>query len=88
MERHINMLEDDEEDDFEPAAASAEWERCTILALFDFSRTHCKLLYSKTALRSFDVELQAYELLDLDAQGENDEDIVDVDDVTGDLFIG
>ena len=84
MERHIDMLQDDEGDNFEPAAASFGWEPCTIFELFDFSKTHWKTLYSKTALRSFDEELQAYKLLDLDAQGEDD---VDVDDVTASVLI-
>ena len=59
-------------------------EPCTIFELFDFSKTHWTTRYSKTALRSFDEELQAYELLDLDAQGEDD---VDVDDVTASVLI-
>ena len=84
MERHIDMLQDDEGDNFEPAAESFGWEPCTIFELFDFSKTHWTTLYSKTALRSFDEELQAYELLDLDAQGEDD---VDVDDVTASVLI-
>lgn len=37
MDAHINMLQNDENDAFEPATASAEWELCTIAALFDFS---------------------------------------------------
>lgn len=88
MDRHIDMLQDDDDDPFEPAASSAGWEWCTICVLFDFSRTHWKTLYSKTALRSFDKELKTYELLDLDAQGEDDDDVVNVDDVTGDILIG
>ena len=86
MERHIDMLQDDEGDSFEPAAsaASSEWETCMSFELFDFSKTHWKTLYSKTALWSFDEELQAYKLLDLDVQGE---DNVDVDDVTESIMI-
>ena len=60
MERHIDMLQDDEGDNFEPAAASFEWDLCTIFELFDFS---------KTALQSFDEELQAYELFGLGCTG-------------------
>ena len=44
--------------------------------------------YSKTALHSFDEELATYELLDLDAQGENDDEVVDADDITRDFLIG
>jgi len=43
--------------------------------------------YEKTARRSFDEELELYELLDLDAAGEEDVD-VDLDDSTGDLVHG
>lgn len=88
MDRHIDMLQDDDNDPFKPAASSARWEWCTICMLFDFSRTRWKTPYSKTALRSFDKELKTYELLDLDAQGEDDDDAVNVDDVTGDILIG
>ena len=42
MERHIDMLQDDEGDNFEPAAVSSGWEPCTIFELFDFSKTHWK----------------------------------------------
>ena len=55
--------------------------------LFDFSRSHWVDLYAKTARRSFDEELKLYELLDLDAQGEDDVDL-DVDDSTGAILHG
>ena len=64
------------------------WESCTISELFDFSKTHWQTLYSKTALCSFDEELATYKLLDLDAQGENDDKVVDADDITRDILIG
>ena len=40
----------------------------------------------KSSIRSFDEELQLYEMLDLDAEGEEDVG-VDVDDDTGDLLM-
>ena len=83
MERHIDMLQDNEHDNFKPAA-SFGWEPCMIFELFDFSKIYWKTLYSQTALQSFDEELQAYKLLDLDVQGEDD---VDVDDVTASVLI-
>ena len=52
------------------------------------SRKRAGGLYSKSALRSFDEELEAYELLDLDAPGEPDDELVDVDDITRDILIG
>ena len=41
MERHIDMLQDAEGDNFKPAAESFGWEPCMIFELFDFSKTHC-----------------------------------------------
>jgi hypothetical protein len=55
--------------------------------LFDFSQSHCVDLYAKTARRSFDEELELYEPLDLDAEGEDDVDW-DVDDSTGAILHG
>ena len=88
MDRHIEMLANDGDDSFEPVTGSDKWESCTISELFDFSKTHWQTLYSKTALCSFDKELATYKLLDLDAQGENDDKVVDADDITRDILIG
>ena len=44
-------------------------------------------MYAKSAKRSFDEELELYELLDLDAQGEDDVDL-EVDDSTGAMLHG
>ena len=40
--------------------------------LFDFTQKHWVDTFSKSAIRSFDEELELYELLDLDAVGEDD----------------
>jgi len=40
-----------------------------IQSLFDFSRTHWVEMYSRSSIRSFDEELELYEMLDLDADG-------------------
>ena len=44
-------------------------------------------MYSKSSMCSFDEELQLYEMLDLNADGEEDID-VNVDDDTGDILMG
>jgi hypothetical protein len=44
-------------------------------------------MYEKGALRNFDEELELYELLDMDAEGEDDID-VRVDGFTEDLLLG
>jgi hypothetical protein len=43
-------------------------------------------MHARSAIRSFDEELQLYEMLDLDAEGEVDVG-VDVDNDTGDLLM-
>jgi hypothetical protein len=43
-------------------------------------------MHSRSAIHSFDEQLQLYEMLDLDAEGKDDVD-VNVDDDTGDLLM-
>lgn len=54
--------------------------------LFDFNRSHWANIHAGSAIRSFDEELKLYEMLDLDAEGEDDVG-VDVDDDTGNLLM-
>jgi hypothetical protein len=55
-----------------------------IQSLFDFSHSHWVEMFSRSAIQSFDEELELYEMLDLDAEGV--EDIgVNVDDDIGDI---
>jgi hypothetical protein len=44
-------------------------------------------MYSKTPQRSFEEELELYELLDLDGEGGEDANI-DVDDSTAEVLLG
>ena len=85
-----DLESEEDESDAEPEFRGDEplFDPCTIQQLFDFSKTHWRALYSKTALCSFDKELGAYGLLDLDAMGEPDDELVDVDDITRDILIG
>ena len=43
-----------------------------IYKLFDFTRKHRVDTFSKSAMRSFDEELELYELRNLDAAGKDD----------------
>jgi hypothetical protein len=56
-------------------------------SLFDFSCSHCVKIFARSAIWSFDEELELYEILDLDTEGEKDID-VDVDDNMGDILLG
>jgi hypothetical protein len=85
MERQTQLVDDDETDcaPVRPSTIGLT----PIVSLFDFSRSHWVEMYSKSSIRSFDEELQLYEMLDLDADGEEDVD-VNVDDDTGDILMG
>ena len=50
-------------------------------------RIHWVEMYSRSSIRSFDEELEQYEMLDLDADGDGDVD-VNVDEDTGYILMG
>ena len=87
VECHSDMVDDDNLDDepVRPSPVIGRW--VSIQELFDFSRSHWVEMYAKSAKCSFDEELELYELLDLDAQGEDDVDL-EVDDSTGAMLHG
>jgi hypothetical protein len=85
MERQTQLV-DDNETDCAPVRPSTIG-LTPIVSLFDFSRSHWVEMYSKSSIRSFNEELQLYEMLGLDADGKEDVD-VDVDDDTGDILMG
>ena len=76
------MVDEDDLDQEPVRPPAIEW--IPIQNLFDFTKNHWVALYSRTALRSFDEELEAYEMLDLDAQGDEE---VDIDESTGELML-
>ena len=81
------MVDDDNLDDEPVRPSPVIGRRVPIQELFDFSRSHWVEMYAKSAKRSFDEELELYELLNLDAQGEDDVDL-EVDDSTGAMLHG
>lgn len=85
--RHSTSAIDDDLDR-EPVRHPEVLDRALKLSeLFDFNDTHWVDLYEKALQHSFDEELEMYELLDLDADGEEDADI-NVDDSTGEILVG
>jgi hypothetical protein len=60
---------------YAPVAASSTWKRLPIQELFDFGSQTWSSRYAYFANISFEDELELYELLDLDADGEMDPDI-------------
>jgi len=79
-------MADEDGTDCEPVTPSAIG-LTPIQSLFDSSRSPWVEIYSRSVIRSFDEELTLYEMLDLDADGEEDVG-VDVDDNTGDILMG
>jgi len=57
-----------------------------IQELFNFENKYWQSLVKATVTRTFDRELEIYNMLDLDADGEDIE--VDVDDATGEIVFG
>ena len=81
-----SRLTSEDEVNTRPVTAPLTIKNCIpIQQLFDFHQSHWVDKYQKHPLRSFDEELALYELLDLDAQGEDNID-VDVNDTTGDIL--
>jgi hypothetical protein len=85
--RHALSAEEDETDHEPVAVANIIGRSVKLVELFNFTDSHWVQVYEQAARRSFEEELELYELLDLDAEGE-EETNVDVDDSTGELLIG
>jgi len=71
---------DDDNQDNEPITVDygsehQRWSPIRVSDLFNFDSTEWVNRYSHFANLSFDEELELYELLELDADGENDPDI-------------
>lgn len=89
QEHGSRATEDDRNNEATPSDCDATIKSVRIDQLFDFSADHWVSVYSKSPLRSFDEELELYELLDLDAEGEDNNDIqVNVDESMEQILIG
>ena len=70
ISQNIQMTGVDEGDDFAPIRTTSIGP-IPIRNSFNFKATHWHSLFMRTALQSFDDELETYELLDLDTQDFN-----------------
>jgi hypothetical protein len=83
--QHTRLLNEDNEDN-EPAVISENWTSIPISQLFDFT-THCwSSRYTRFAALTFEEELELYDLLELDAEGDDDPD-AGFDDTTQDILL-
>jgi hypothetical protein len=85
--QHVLSAKEDETDHEPVAVANIIGHSVKLVELFNFTDSHWVQVYEQAAHRSFEEELELYELLDLDDKGE-EETNVDVDDSTGELLIG
>jgi hypothetical protein len=84
--QHARMATEDDHDCEAVLAPSTIGGPVKIADLFDFSQQHWVVMYSQAAHRSFEEELELYEILDLDGEGDANVDI-DVDGMTGDILL-
>jgi hypothetical protein len=83
--RHTEQVQLDDTDN-EPVRVP-EFGVVKVSELFDFSQKEWVEKYARSSLRNFEEELELYELLDLDAAGEEEVDI-GVDESTADILVG
>jgi hypothetical protein len=76
--QHILQGDEDNQDN-ETVSPTQDWQNQKISELFDFNNTVWSSRYSHFALMSFDEELELYDLLELDAAGEEDRECADID---------
>jgi len=86
IDGHIAQGHEDDKDSA-PVRGSSTLPRINIQALFNFSSSHWTEIYSGVAKRSFDDELALYDLIDMDAPGEEDFEF-EVDGTTQEVILG
>jgi len=85
--RHSLSAQEDETDREPVTNPNVIGRTVKLVELFNFTEPYWISQYERAARRTFDEELELYELLDLDAEGEEQVNI-DVDDSTGEILIG
>ena len=78
VRQHILQGNEDNEDNG-TVGITPNWQNRKISELFDFSNSLWSTRYSNFASMSFDEELELYDLLELDAVGEEDPETADID---------
>ncbi|KAF8151320.1 hypothetical protein B0H34DRAFT_801085 [Crassisporium funariophilum] len=77
MHQHARLVDNDVDAPGEPVIDPDSWENIKISDLFDFANTAWSTMYGGFVRRSFKEELVLYELLERDAEGEEDLDDAD-----------
>ncbi|KJA26431.1 hypothetical protein HYPSUDRAFT_52683 [Hypholoma sublateritium FD-334 SS-4] len=66
--------------------STPQYRKKKISELFEFTNDHWAKFFEKHAIRTFDEELEIYELLDMDAEGDDDD--VEIDETTAQILVG
>ena len=74
-----HILQGDEDNQDNGTLGTPEWQNRKISELFDFGNPLWSSHYSNFASMSFEEELELYDLLELDAIGEEDQECADID---------
>ena len=74
-----HILQGDEDNQDNGTLGASEWQNRKISELFDFGNPLWSSRYSNFASMSFEEELELYDLLELDALGEEDQEHADID---------
>jgi hypothetical protein len=70
-----------------PIFISENWTNITIANLFNFGSSHWSSRYERFAALTFEEELDLYDLLEMDAEGDDDPE-ARFDDTTEDILLG
>jgi hypothetical protein len=83
--QHTRLLDEDNEDN-EPVV-SENWTNIPISRLFNFTNDSWSSRYGRFAALTFEEELELYDLLEMDAEGDDDPE-VRFDETTQDILLG
>jgi hypothetical protein len=72
---------------WQPVIISDNWTNIPISQLFDFTNDSWCSRYAQFASLNFEEELELYDLLEMDAEGDNDPE-ARFDDTTQDILLG
>ena len=84
--QQTQLLDEDNEDN-EPVVISEDWTSIPISSLFNFTTDSWSSRYARFAALTFEEEMELYDLLELDAESDNDPD-AGFDDTTQDILLG
>lgn len=83
--QHTRLLDEDNEDN-EPVIVSEDWTKISITQLFNFTSNSWSSRYARFAALTFEEELELYDLLEMDGEGDEDPD-AGFDDTTQDILL-